>query len=105
MQEERFGGKLTFPIDVKRSIIFQPRNVQDHNSLGLALTWNRAIQAYLLYRPPTLPMYDASSRNCTITADTETLFRRMVALIPEEQNPGIFWLFVVQYFFLTEFGF
>lgn len=68
---------------------FQPRHVQDHNSLGLALTWNRAIQAYLLYRPQTLPMYDAGSKNCTITADTETLLKRVISLIPDEFHPGI----------------
>lgn len=68
-------------------ILLQPRHVQDHNSLGLALTWNRAIQAYMFYRPASLPVYDASSKYCTISADTETLLKRMVTLVPEDQNP------------------
>ncbi len=32
-------------------------------------------------------MFDAVSKCCTISADTETLLKRMISLIPEEQSP------------------
>ncbi|XP_065224975.1 calcineurin-binding protein cabin-1-like isoform X2 [Planococcus citri] len=73
------------------------RYVQDHNSHDLALTWNRAVQAYSFYRPAELPMFDANSKQCTISADTETLLQRMVPLIPKEQNPNQFLELVNQF--------
>lgn len=75
------------PDTLFKGSFLQARHVQDHNSPGLPLTWDRAIQVYAFYRPTTLPNYDSSSKYCTISADTETLLKRIVALVPEEQNP------------------
>ncbi|RZF32702.1 hypothetical protein LSTR_LSTR004130 [Laodelphax striatellus] len=65
----------------------KPRHIIEHNAMGLALTWNRSQLVYRYFKPRELPMYDSSVR-CSITQDTEALFRRIVGLVPADMDPG-----------------
>lgn len=66
----------------------RPRHVQDHHSMGLALTWPRARQLMHFYQPQELPSYDGISKTFTINTDTEAMLKKIIALIPEELKPN-----------------
>ncbi|CAH1731820.1 unnamed protein product [Aphis gossypii] len=66
----------------------KPRHVQDHHSMGLALTWPRARQLMHFYQPQELPSYDGISKIFTINSDTEAMFKKVIALIPEDIKPN-----------------
>lgn len=59
----------------------------DHNVTPIPLSWSRGIQLFDLFRPDETPSYD-SLRTNLIGSDTEVLFRRIAALIPDENDPG-----------------
>ncbi|XP_054272503.1 calcineurin-binding protein cabin-1-like [Macrosteles quadrilineatus] len=65
----------------------KPRYVHEHHVNGVELTWTRSHQVLSLLRPKELPTYDSSSK-CSISADTETLLRRIIELVPSEMNPA-----------------
>lgn len=56
--------------------------------MGLALTWSRAIQLFKFYYPQELPSYDGLSKAFTINSDTEAIFKKVIALIPDEIKPS-----------------
>lgn len=56
--------------------------------MGLALTWSRANQLFDFYYPSELPSYDGLSKSFTIHSDTEAIFKKIIALIPEEIKPS-----------------
>lgn len=62
--------------------------VQDHHSMGLALTWPRARQLVHFYQPLELPSYDGISKTFTVNSDIDALLKKVIALIPEEINPS-----------------
>nr|XP_018916793.1 PREDICTED: calcineurin-binding protein cabin-1-like [Bemisia tabaci] len=65
----------------------KPRHVVDHNVLGLALTWSRAVQMYRFYKPLELPAFD-SNKSSAISGDFESLVKRLIPLIPKDLNPS-----------------
>ncbi|VVC42534.1 Hypothetical protein CINCED_3A009963 [Cinara cedri] len=66
----------------------KPRNVQDHHSMGLALTWPRARQLVYFYQPQELPSYDGLTKTYTINSDIEAMLKKIIPLIPSEIHPG-----------------
>jgi len=58
------------------------RHLVDHNISQVGLTWERALVLYNYVRPAKLPEHD-DVKTFSITADTDSLLRRIVALIPD----------------------
>ena len=58
------------------------RHLTDHNISQVGLTWDRALVLYNYVRPLKLPEHD-DVKTLSITADTDSLLRRIVALIPD----------------------
>ncbi|XP_069674696.1 calcineurin-binding protein cabin-1-like isoform X2 [Periplaneta americana] len=63
------------------------RYLQDHGVPQISLTWERGMQLYQFYQPDELPEFD-SYRVASITADVESLFKRIAGLIPDHCNPA-----------------
>ncbi|KAJ8711964.1 hypothetical protein PYW08_008918 [Mythimna loreyi] len=57
----------------------------DHNVTPSTLDWKRAQQLYEIFRPPMLPALEGKLPG--ITADTEQLFHKILALLPPECDP------------------
>nr|XP_021191006.2 calcineurin-binding protein cabin-1 [Helicoverpa armigera] len=57
----------------------------DHNVPAATLDWKRAQQLYEIFRPPTLPALEGKLPG--ITADSEQLFHKILALLPPECDP------------------
>lgn len=68
-------------------LFLQARYLTDHNVSCIPLTWDRGMQLFELFRPDETPSYDSLRINL-IGSDTEVLFRRIAALIPDENDPG-----------------
>ncbi|CAK1545405.1 unnamed protein product [Leptosia nina] len=64
----------------KVKYVAEHSNVTAHN-----LDWPRAQQLYEIFRPPVLPALEGKLTG--ITADTEILFHRILALLPSECDP------------------
>lgn len=62
------------------------RYLLDHNVLPQKLSWERAQQLYDFYRPDFIPEFDAYKFD-SISSDTEGLLKRIVHLIPIENEP------------------
>lgn len=60
----------------------------DHNISPQSLDWERAQQVYEIFRPPVLPALEGKISG--ITADTEQLFHRILALLPPDCDPQKF---------------
>ncbi len=58
------------------------RHLVDHGSSALALKWDKCAVLMSVVRPKKLPEFD-DFKALSITADTEALLRRFVALIPD----------------------
>lgn len=69
-------------------MFMQARYLTDHNVTPIPLTWARGMQLFELFRPDETPSFDSLRINL-ISSDTEVLFRRIAALIPDENDPGI----------------
>ncbi|KAK6618665.1 hypothetical protein RUM43_013056 [Polyplax serrata] len=63
------------------------RYLTDHNVNCIPLTWQRGIQLFDLFRPDEIPAYDSLRINL-ISSETEVLFRRIAALIPDDKDPA-----------------
>ncbi|XP_035900937.1 uncharacterized protein LOC118507065 [Anopheles stephensi] len=61
------------------------RHIQDHCAVQVALTWERAIQLFDLYRPDSLPEFNSYKLE-SISTDMEALLQRIILLIPREIN-------------------
>lgn len=59
------------------------RYLQDHSVPQITLTFDRAQQLLEFYRPDELPEFD-SFRLGSITADAESLFKKILTLVPPE---------------------
>ncbi|XP_049885527.1 calcineurin-binding protein cabin-1-like [Pectinophora gossypiella] len=59
--------------------------LSDHNVSPHTLDWKRAQQLYEIFRPPTLPALEGKISG--LTADTENLFHRILALLPADCDP------------------
>jgi len=58
------------------------KHLVDHGSATLALTWERCPALAEVVKPSKIPEYD-DFKSLSITADTEALLRRFVALVPD----------------------
>ncbi|KAG8195575.1 hypothetical protein JTE90_002197 [Oedothorax gibbosus] len=62
------------------------KHLQEHNSKQLTLTWERAALIFQYFRPNVLPEFD-SYRTSTVSAELESLLKRIIALVPPDQDP------------------
>ncbi|XP_046971827.1 calcineurin-binding protein cabin-1-like [Vanessa cardui] len=60
--------------------------LKDHQATHLTLDWQRAQQLYEIFRPTALP--ELSGKLSAISADIETLFNRILSLLPSECDPS-----------------
>ena len=60
--------------------------MKDHKVSQIKLTWEGAQLLYDFYRPDALPEYD-TPRALSINADTHSLFKKIIAVVPEEHDP------------------
>nr|CAD7425235.1 unnamed protein product [Timema monikensis] len=65
----------------------QARYLQDHGVPPIPLLWEQAMQLFQFYHPEVLPEFD-SNQIPSISSDVEVLFRRIIALVPEQCSPG-----------------
>ncbi|XP_061174422.1 calcineurin-binding protein cabin-1-like [Saccostrea echinata] len=63
------------------------KHLADHNVPPLTLTLPQAIQLFEYYKPKNLPEFD-SFKTDTVSAELESLLRRIIQLIPEEEKPA-----------------
>ena len=56
--------------------------------MGLALTWPRARQLAYFHQPVELPTFDGVYKTFSVNCDTEIIFKKVIALIPNEIKPG-----------------
>nr|CAD7397394.1 unnamed protein product [Timema cristinae] len=64
----------------------QARYLQDHGVPPIPLLWEQAMQLFQFYHPEVLPEFD-SNQIPSISSDVEVLFRRIIALVPEQCSP------------------
>nr|XP_027219262.1 calcineurin-binding protein cabin-1-like [Penaeus vannamei] len=62
------------------------KHLRDHGVPQIALCWERALQLYHYYVPKELPTFQ-SSQIPSITDDVAALFKRIIALLPDEDKP------------------
>lgn len=62
------------------------KNLTDHGSPSVTLTWPDAQLLYDYYKPTVLPEFD-SFKSSTISAELFNLLRRIVLSIPTELKP------------------
>ncbi|XP_064089547.1 calcineurin-binding protein cabin-1-like [Macrobrachium nipponense] len=62
------------------------KHLRDHGVPQIAFCWERAMQLYQYYRPNVLPDFQ-TSQIPSITDDAAVLFRRIIALLPDEAKP------------------
>ncbi|XP_037772474.1 uncharacterized protein LOC119568143 [Penaeus monodon] len=62
------------------------KHLRDHGVPQIALCWERALQMYQYYVPKELPTFQ-SSQIPSITDDVAALFKRIIALLPDEDKP------------------
>ncbi|XP_049819856.1 calcineurin-binding protein cabin-1-like isoform X2 [Aethina tumida] len=62
------------------------RHLADHNVTPLHLTWERGFQLYEFYVPTSLPEFN-SFKNESISTDLKDLLKRIIGLVPPENDP------------------
>lgn len=65
----------------------KPKYLEDHRVPQIELTWEGAQLLFDFYRPDVLPEYD-TPRAASINADTHSLFKKVISLVPEEHDPS-----------------
>ncbi|XP_062592133.1 calcineurin-binding protein cabin-1-like [Saccostrea cucullata] len=63
------------------------KHLADHNAPPLSLTLPQAVQLFECYKPKNLPEFD-SFKTDTVSAELESLLRRIIQLIPEKEKPA-----------------
>ncbi|XP_052231892.1 calcineurin-binding protein cabin-1-like isoform X2 [Dreissena polymorpha] len=59
------------------------KHLQDHNVLNIDLDWDHAVKIFRYFKPQSLPEFDGY-RTDTISAELESLLKRIIMLIPDE---------------------
>ncbi|XP_071040839.1 calcineurin-binding protein cabin-1 isoform X2 [Parasteatoda tepidariorum] len=62
------------------------KHLQEHNSKQISLTWERAATIFQYFKPNILPEFD-SYRTSTISAELESLLKRITSLVPPDEDP------------------
>ncbi|GFT23499.1 calcineurin-binding protein cabin-1, partial [Nephila pilipes] len=62
------------------------KHLQEHNARQIPLTWEKACLIFQYFKPNVLPEFD-SYRTSTVSAELESLLKRISALVPPEQDP------------------
>lgn len=65
---------------------FKLKNLKDHGTLGVPMTWEACCQLYNYYKPEELPEFD-SKPSKSISAEVENLFQRIITDMPAELRP------------------
>ncbi|XP_023231855.1 calcineurin-binding protein cabin-1-like [Centruroides sculpturatus] len=63
------------------------KHLQEHNAQMITLTWERSFLLFEYFKPSVLPEFD-SYRTNTVSAELENLLRRILALIPADEDPS-----------------
>ncbi|XP_078360870.1 calcineurin-binding protein cabin-1-like isoform X1 [Oculina patagonica] len=63
------------------------RNLVEHNSTQIALTWSNSVVVFDYFKPPEPPTFDSKSN--TISAEVQNLLRRITAEIPKQELEAI----------------
>lgn len=58
------------------------RHLVDHNINNVAFTWEGCLKPYVYLRPSKLPEYD-DLKSASISSETLTFFKRIIALVPD----------------------
>ncbi|XP_054714787.1 LOW QUALITY PROTEIN: calcineurin-binding protein cabin-1-like [Uloborus diversus] len=62
------------------------KHLQEHNTKQIPLTWERAGVIFQYFKPNILPEFD-SYRTSTISAELESLLKRLSTLVPSDEDP------------------
>ncbi|GFW50405.1 calcineurin-binding protein cabin-1 [Trichonephila clavipes] len=62
------------------------KHLQEHSARQIPLTWEKACLIFQYFKPNVLPEFD-SYRTSTVSAELESLLKRISALVPPEQDP------------------
>ncbi|GIY46166.1 hypothetical protein CDAR_570561 [Caerostris darwini] len=62
------------------------KHLQEHNARQITLTWEKARLIFQYFKPNVLPEFD-SYRTSTVSAELESLLKRISALVPPEEDP------------------
>ncbi|GFQ82744.1 calcineurin-binding protein cabin-1 [Trichonephila clavata] len=62
------------------------KHLQEHSARQISLTWEKACLIFQYFKPNVLPEFD-SYRTSTVSAELESLLKRISALVPPEQDP------------------
>lgn len=64
------------------------KHLQEHNAQMITLTWERSLLLFEYFKPSVLPEFD-SYRTNTVSAELENLLRRILSLVPAEEDPTL----------------
>lgn len=63
------------------------KHLQEHNAKTVNLSWDRCKQVFDFFKPQYLPGFD-SYKASTVSSELEVLLKRIVALVPPEEDPN-----------------
>ncbi|XP_040064460.1 calcineurin-binding protein cabin-1 [Ixodes scapularis] len=63
------------------------KHLQEHNSRQVSLSWERTKQVFDFFKPSIMPEFD-SYRTSTVSSELEVLLKRIVSMVPPEQDPA-----------------
>jgi len=66
---------------------FKARNLVEHNSSQIALTWSNSVVVFDYFKPPEPPTFDSKAN--TISAEVQNLLRRITVVIPQQELEAI----------------
>ncbi|XP_055949732.1 calcineurin-binding protein cabin-1-like isoform X2 [Argiope bruennichi] len=62
------------------------KHLQEHSARQIPLTWEKACLIFQYFKPNVLPEFD-SYRTSTVSAELESLLKRISALVPPDEDP------------------
>lgn len=65
----------------------KPKYLEDHRVPQIELTWEGGQLLFDFYRPDQLPEFD-TPRAASINAETHSLFKKVISLVPDEHDPS-----------------
>ncbi|XP_060070254.1 uncharacterized protein LOC132550231 [Ylistrum balloti] len=63
------------------------RHLMDHNSAQIDLTWDSAQKIFEYFKPNSVPEFDSYKADA-VSADVESLLKRIAQLVPESEKPA-----------------
>ncbi|XP_069132021.1 uncharacterized protein [Argopecten irradians] len=63
------------------------RHLMDHNAAQIDLTWDSAQKIFEYFKPNSVPEFDSYKADA-VSADVETLLKRIAQLVPESEKPA-----------------